>query len=223
MKLIMNLNLKINISIVSKTDDSFIPDTQQTKGLKRNTIDKFYTKSSIVKECCLNIQKCINIGKMTDIIIEPSAGNGAFIESINSICDKTYFYDLKPDNINIIQQDFLKLDYTKFKDKTVHIIGNPPFGRQSSMAIKFIKFSAQFANSISFILPRSFKKASLKQKFPLQFHCVYESDLPENSFLMNNIEYNVPCIFQIWEKKSYARVIEQKLIPQKFRFVKKTI
>lgn len=218
----MDLHVKININIVTKTDNSFIADKEQTKGLKRDTIDKFYTKLSIVKECCLNIQKYINIGKTTDIIIEPSAGNGAFIESINSLCYETYFYDLKPDNVNIVQQDFLKLDYTKFKNKSVHIIGNPPFGRQSSMAIKFIKFSAKFANSISFILPKSFKKDSLKKKFPLQFHCVYESDLPENSFLINNSEYNVPCVFQIWEKKDYDRIEEKKLVPEHFKFVKKS-
>jgi len=218
----MDLHVKININIVTKTDNSFIADKEQTKGLKRDTIDKFYTKLSIVKECCLNIQKFINIGKTTDIIIEPSAGNGAFIESINSLCDKTYFYDLKPDNVNITQQDFLKIDYTIFNNSSVHIIGNPPFGRQSSMAIKFIKFSAKFANSISFILPKSFKKASLKKKFPLQFHCVYESDLPENSFLINNSEYNVPCVFQIWEKKDYNRIEEKKLVPEHFKFVKKS-
>jgi hypothetical protein len=46
----------------------------------------------------------------------------------------------------------------------IHIIGNPPFGRQSSTAIKFIKKSCLFCNSLSFILPKSFKKDSLKNK-----------------------------------------------------------
>ena len=27
-----------------------------------------------------------------------------------------------------------------------------------------------------------------------------------NSFLVNNIEYNVPCVFQIWEKKIFNRI-----------------
>jgi hypothetical protein len=218
----MDLHVTINISIVTKAECNSLGDGHQTKGLKRDTVDKFYTKSSIVKECCLNIQKFLNVGKSTDIIIEPSAGNGAFMECINSMCDKTYFYDLKPDNINITQQDFLKLDYTKFKNKSVHIIGNPPFGRQSSMAIKFIRLSAKFASSISFILPKSFKKASLKRKIPLKFHCVYEADLPYNSFLLNNNEYDVPCVFQIWQKQSGDRVEEKKLTPTKYTFVKKT-
>ena len=36
----------------------------------------------------------------------------------------------------------------------IHIIGNPPFGRQSSLAIKFIKKSVEYCDSISFILPK---------------------------------------------------------------------
>ena len=117
----MDLHVKINISIVTNAEGSSLGDGHQTKGLKRDVVDKFYTKSAIVKECCLNIQKFLNVGKSTDIIIEPSAGNGAFMECINSMCDKTYFYDLKPDNINITQQDFLKLDYTKFYRDTESI------------------------------------------------------------------------------------------------------
>lgn len=47
----------------------------QKKGLKRNTIDKYYTKNNIVEQCIEAIKKYINISK-DDLIIEPSAGNG---------------------------------------------------------------------------------------------------------------------------------------------------
>ena len=50
---------------------------------------------------------------------------------------------------------------------------------------------------------------------------ILEIDLPYNSFLVNNIEYNVPCIFQIWEKKDIPRDIIEKLKPINFTFVKK--
>ena len=94
--------------------------------------------------------------------------------------------------------DFLKLDYLKFSNKNVHIVGNPPFGRQSSLAIKFIRYSALFSKSISFILPKSFKKDSLQNKVPLNFHLLCQVDLPKNSFLVNEKEHDVPCVFQIW-------------------------
>ena len=46
-------------------------------------------------------------------------------------------------------------------------------------------------------------------------------DLPEKSFLVNDVEYDVPCIFQIWEKKDYDRDIVKKLNPINFVFVSK--
>ena len=104
----------------------------------------------------------------------------------------------------------------------IHIIGNPPFGRQSSLAIKFIKKSCEFCDSISFILPKSFKKDSLKKSFPLNFHLIFEIDLPDKSFLVDGKEHNVPCIFQIWDKKQTNRIINEKLEPLNFIFVKKT-
>ena len=140
--------------------------TKQTKGLKRNTIDKYYTKDTIVESCLNSIKNYINITN-DDLIIEPSAGNGSFIAGIKSLSNNFIFYDLEPENKEIIKQDYLLFDYKDLTNKfnNIHIIGNPPFGRQSSLAIKFIKKSCEFCDSISFILPKSFKKDSLKKNF----------------------------------------------------------
>ena len=204
-------------------------NTKQTKGLKRNTIDKYYTKSDVVDTCLSIVTKHISIDP-SDLIIEPSAGNGAFIGGIKGLSTNHIFYDLEPENAEIIKQDYLELDYSKFttingingnNNNKIHIIGNPPFGRQSSLAIKFIKKSCEFCNSVSFILPKSFKKDSMKNKFPLEFHLVFEEDLPDKSFLVDGAEHTVPCIFQIWEKKSYNRTAVEKLEPTGFVFVDK--
>ena len=194
----------------------------QTKGLKRNTIDKYYTKSIVVDLCINEIKKYLSISK-DDLIIEPSAGNGSFIENIKLLSNNNIFYDLEPDNLEIIKQDYLELNYDNIQKKyqKIHVIGNPPFGRQSSLAIKFIKKSCEFCDTISFILPKSFKKDSLKKRFPLNFHLVLELDLPEKSFLVDNNEYNVESIFQIWEKKIYNREIIEKIEPTNFIFVQK--
>jgi hypothetical protein len=55
------------------------------------------------------------------------------------------------------------------------------------------------------------------------YHLYYqkEIDLPNKSFLLNKNEYNVPCIFQIWEKKDILREQYVKLVPIDFIFVKK--
>ncbi len=194
----------------------------QNKGLKRNTIDKYYTSTKCVETCIELIKKNINIDN-DDLCIEPSAGNGAFIKYIKTLSNHNLFYDIKPEHPEI-----KKLDYTKFyykiiknKYKNIHIIGNPPFGRQSSLAIKFIKKSCEFCNTLSFILPKSFKKNSLQKHFPLNFHLILQQDLEKNSFKLNDDDYDVPCVFQIWIKKEFNREVPIKLTPNKFRFVKK--
>ena len=199
-------------------------EMKQTKGLNRNIIDKYYTKDNIVELCLNHVRVLITIDFNNDYIIEPSAGNGSFISGIKTLTSKFLFYDLQPENAEIKKQDYLLFNSNDIKDKykKIHVIGNPPFGRQSSLAIKFIKKSCEFSDSISFILPKSFKKDSFKKKFPLHFHLIFEMDLPDKSFLVDGVEHNVPCIFQIWEKKNTNRLVIEKIEPINFHFVEKS-
>ena len=208
----MQINNEENIDSIPKT------------GLKRKTTDKFYTSSLIVEKCIELIKNNINI-ENNDLCIEPSAGNGSFINSIKTMFKNYKFYDLEPENKEITKLDYLEYDHNQYINNItgkIHVIGNPPFGRQSSLAIKFIKKSTEYCDSISFILPKSFKKESLKKHFQLNFHLICEYDLPKNSFLVDDKEYDVPCVFQIWIKKENNRPIPLKLIPNKYKFVKKT-
>ena len=134
------------------------------------------------------------------------------------------FYDLEPEHNEIIKFDFLNFDHNTVTQNynNIHIIGNPPFGRQSSLAIKFIKKCCYFSSSISFILPKSFKKRSMRKHFSSSFHLIFEMDLQEKSFLVNGIETNVECVFQIWKKEKEERIPEIKLNPINFEFVKKS-
>lgn len=195
---------------------------RQDTGLKRSTIDKYYTTPKIVTECIDIFNKNVEFSQ-DDIGIEPSAGNGSFIQAINSLFNTCHFYDIKPDHPCVEEQDFLKIDldhFSKYENK-IHVIGNPPFGRQSSQAIKFIKKTCSFADTISFILPRSFKKDSMKRSFATKFHLKVEIDLPDNSFTVNGAPHSVPCVFQIWEKRDYDRPMPEVLKPTGFKFVKK--
>ena len=194
----------------------------QKTGLHRNTKDKYYTKSNIVIYCLQAIKERVVI-QDNDVIIEPSAGNGAFSNPLTNSYNTVLAYDIEPDNDVIIQQDYLTFDASAIKDKydKIHIIGNPPFGRQSSLARKFIKKSCEFCDTLSFILPKSFKKDSFQKTFPLHFHLVYQADLPEKSFQVNATDHDVPCVFQIWIKKGESRPIKEKLHPTYYSFVKK--
>ena len=73
-----------------------------------------------------------------DFIIEPSAGNGSFSQFLQEYTNLKA-YDLFPEKEGIIQQDFFTLDIDPLKEEECHVLGNPPFGRQSSLAKRFIK------------------------------------------------------------------------------------
>jgi len=195
-------------------------NTIQTTGLHRNTKDKYYTKDTVAELCINYIKSYINI-HTDDLIIEPSAGNGVFIKGIRSLSYNCQFYDIDPCSPEITPRDYLQYIHEATGEGKTHVIGNPPFGRQSSLAIKFIKKSCEFCDTISFILPKSFKKGSMQRAFPLQFHLIFETDLPEKSFLVDGQEYDVPCVFQIWSKSATNRDPAEKLEPAKFRFVNK--
>jgi predicted RNA methylase len=161
------------------------------------------------------------------MIVEPSAGNGSFIDAVKLLCDNYMFYDIEPEHVDIVKQDYLLCDMrgicsrSRSRYKRIHVIGNPPFGRQSSLAIKFIKKSVEYCHSISFILPKSFKKDSLKKHFPLDFHLVLEYDLPDDAFTVGGVSHNVPCVFQVWEKQDTPRLATVVLTPNRFQFVSK--
>jgi hypothetical protein len=190
-------------------------------GLKRKDTDKYYTKLGTAKQCLDKFLSFIPIHQ-NDIIIEPSAGAGVFYFLLKSLYQNTKGYDILPDHEEIIKQDYLELETpNKTGTQKIHVIGNPPFGKQSSLAKKFIKKSASFCDTIGFILPKSFKKDSFQSVFPLKFHLIYSFDLPDNSFEVNGISYDVPCCFQIWMKKEEERVIKPKIKPDGYLFVKK--
>jgi hypothetical protein len=196
-------------------------------GLNRDQTDKFYTNPSVVK-ICMEYIRTILVIKREDIIIEPSAGNGAFVSEIEKISNHTFFYDIAPEHPKVYQADFLEVDLDILRDfvdcenrRKIHFIGNPPFGRQSCLAFLFIKKCVKYADSISFILPKSFRKQSMQRYFPKCFHLVFEADLLENAFLVNGKVHDVPCVFQIWEKKNVERDVLAHLEPFGFEFVKR--
>ena len=190
-------------------------------GIKRDIKDQFYTNTNISNSCIKLVLNTIDINK-NDIILEPSAGSGSFSDYFSNNEYNLFAYDIDPKKEYIVKQDFLELDFKGLdKDKKIHCIGNPPFGRQSSIAKKFIKKCCLYCDSISFILPKSFRTESYKKSFPLNFHLIKEIDIEKNAFTIDNKIHNVPCVFQIWERKNHDRNIESKLNEIGYHFVKK--
>lgn len=165
-------------------------------------LDKFYTLPACSKKCIDKICELYDISKW-DLIVEPSAGNGSFLNQIPS--NDKIGIDILPEQEDIIKQDFF--DYCPPPNKSnILVIGNPPFGRVSSVAIKFFNYSAKWANVIAFIIPRTFRKISVQNKLDDTFHLVFDETIPNNPCCFRP-PMMAKCCFQIWERKEMKREI----------------
>lgn len=180
-------------------------------------MDKYYTKPEVARFCCKMFKNCVKVHHTRDLIIEPSAGDGSFVAPIKEMCNNTLFIDIAPDNNLIKKTDFLQFKVpSRQKYRKIYVIGNPPFGFKSSMAIKFIKKSCTFCDAFGFILPKSFAKASMRRSVPLHFHLKYQKVLSPDAFLTPR---GIPCVFQIWVKKAYNRKTTKRVKPIGYKFV----
>jgi hypothetical protein len=183
-------------------------------GGQKNALDKFYTKSAVAK-ACIDISDIFSYS----VIIEPAAGAGAFSNQLpNCIA-----LDLDPDNPSVTKQDWFTFERERHNDEKVLVIGNPPFGQQNSLAVDFINHAAKFADRVAFIVPISFKKASVQNRLDKNLHLTYEEMLPENSFTLDGRDYDVKCLFQIWDYKDTKRAVVPRAsnVNNLFSFVKK--
>lgn len=188
---------------------------QDTGKFRKNEKDQYYTRQEVAKSCVAKIQELLPQSSSWSWI-EPSAGNGSFLKAAQG--QQTLGIDIDPKTPGIEKGDFLA--WTPLTNQKRIVYGNPPFGRQGSLAKAFIKHAAGFSDCIAFILPRSFVKPSMSRAFPLAFHCIHSEGLSKNSFEVNGLLYDVPCIFQIWEKRNTNRELEEAIEQQGFTYVK---
>ena len=181
--------------------------------MSEKELGQFFTKQEAVKKILQRVEF-----NDYDIIIEPSAGDGAFFKHLPK--EKTIAIDLEPKMKGITEVDFLHFcaatkiwlstSLLKLDDKKILTIGNPPFGKNSSLARRFFNLSAEYSNMIALVLPRTFRKPSVVNHLNRKFHLTYEEILPLDSFYTPDGEpYSVATVFHMWEKKEEDR----KLIP----------
>jgi len=171
-----------------------------SKQVREEGLDKFYTLPDFSKKCIDTVSEMYDIGGW-DFIVEPSAGNGSFLNQIPG--ENKVGIDISPEHPTIVKQNFF--DFHPPIGKTnILVIGNPPFGRVSSLAIKFFNHAAQWANTIAFIIPRTFRRVSVQNKLNDMFHLVYDEEVPTKPCCFSP-PMMVKCCFQIWEKKTTKR------------------
>ena len=190
-------------------DQIYIKATTSDKKIFAKTnqkLDKYYTKLNIAKNCITDLKNIIpNIHEY--LLIEPSAGAGVFLQALedNSISSKLGF-DIAPtkeSDFTIIKNDFLHDELTihltkeQVKENKI-IIGNPPFGKKSDLAIQFINKAFTYSSVVAFIVPIQFNKWSAQSKIDSRAKLIFDKILPDNSFEFLGKDYNVRCSFQIW-------------------------
>ena len=154
--------------------------------------DKFYTKKEVAEKC-LNIltEYYPNIYK-EHYFLEPSAGSGNF----SLLLPNCLAYDIYPEHSSIKKADFLN---EVILDKKEYItIGNPPFGKRCKLAIDFFNKCSLNSVLVGMMLPITFQKYNIQKELNPDFKLIHSSKLDNNSFLFNEKEYNVNCVFQIW-------------------------
>jgi hypothetical protein len=163
-------------------------------------LDKFYTIPAI-SEKCLDAIGTKYDWKKWDLVVEPSAGNGSFLSKIPTT--KKVGFDIAPEHADIIKKDFFEYQ-PPLGLTNILVVGNPPFGRVSSLAVKFFNHSAEWCSVIAFIIPKTFRRISLQNRLHRKFHLVHDDEIPSDPCSFSP-RMQVKCCFQIWEKRAEDR------------------
>ena len=152
--------------------------------------DKYYTPQHIVSRCIDTIIETIGLDKITEVI-EPAAGNGAFMHDERLHVD--YAYDISPEAEDIIHADYLEIAKTLQYKPGRLVLGNPPFSYAGNLYNQFYKASVKIADYVAFILPISQLNSNIR---------LYEFDLIK-SIDLGDCEYSgrkIRCCFNIYTR-----------------------
>lgn len=172
---------------------------------KKNSRDQYYTDPYIADKVFKKTNELFP--NFQGVYLEPCMGTGAFFNLFPE--NRRIGLDLEPkcEGVGAYKEptDFLKWSPVTFDNMIC--ISNPPFGFASSLAVRFFNRLSSFPQikAISFIVPKTFRKKSVQNRLDSSMHLIHEEDLPKNSFILEGKPYDVPTIFQVWEKRSYKR------------------
>jgi hypothetical protein len=162
--------------------------------------DKFYTIPAVVDVCIAALGARYDWGDW-GLVVEPSAGSGNFLSRIPT--PRKIGLDSAPDGPDIIRQDFFEYE-PPVATSQILVVGNPPFGKASSLAVRFFNHAARWADVIAFVVPRTFRRESIQNRLSAAFRLRHDEDVPvvPCSFVP---KMGVKCCFQIWERAETER------------------
>jgi hypothetical protein len=169
-------------------------------------LDQFYTNPKVAKRFVEKINELYDFNTF-DKVIEPSMGEGFIYQFLPE--DKRIGLDLQKNHPDCLEGDFLKWTPEKsgiidnpllFERQKIIFVGNPPFGRNSTLAIDFFKHASNFADVICFIIPRTWMKYSIHRRLPSDYGLYFQAILPDASFIFKGNPYEVRCVAQCWSR-----------------------
>ena len=174
------------------------------KGATHIAMDKFYTVPTVAATCLQTVAEHFGGWHPWDLVVEPSAGNGSFYTQLPPGVPNIGI-DIAPEHPDVQARDFLTFVPPESASRVL-VVGNPPFGRVSSMAVRFFNHAAGFAQVIAFIVPRTFRRHSVHAKLHPNFHLVHDNDIAMHpcAFMPKMM---AKCCFQIWQKQEVPRVV----------------
>ena len=114
--------------------------------------------------------------------------------------------------VNYIETDFLTWDPGVKFDA---IVGNPPYGRNTSLAVKFLNKAIELTDNVHYVLPRSFRKPSILNRVHPNLHLTEDLDVADETFGGKIIT----CL-QRWELREDVRPrIQTRSTHPDFKFV----
>ena len=164
----------------------------------KNNLDQFFTDPAVAQVCAEYFKSKTGF---EGVIVEPSAGAGAFVDAFENNGYAVEGYDIDPKLSKFKQQDFLSFEKT-LEGKA--IITNPPFGKRFSLAIDFFKHAADLnAEYVAFLCFRSFKNFSYLKRLPKNYREIGRKYIdgvkyrdPEGS-----VRYTTNSVFMIFKRE----------------------
>lgn len=166
---------------------------------KADKFDQYYTRPEVAALCMAYMRNHIPEDEIATWL-EPSAGTGAFLTLLPKGRRRGFDIDEEHKHEEVTKQNFLEWIEARSLARPVVTIGNPPFGKNASTALRFVNHAAGFSEWICMILPRTFDKNAMQNKVSLHHHLVRSYPLDPFSFEYEGQPYDVPCCFQVWRR-----------------------
>jgi predicted RNA methylase len=182
------------------------------EGNKRVTgKEQYYTPSSLasdlVAKTMVELAGTLDINPNKATWVEPAGGTGNFIVAAQIAgITKIKSWDIEPKSAGIVKGNFLEQDLSKLARPLI-VYGNPPFGRNNSLAVKFFNHASEHADVIAFLVPRSWRKWSVHNKLDKRFELVSDIDVSVNFVDEGEAEINggkstLKTCYQVWKRLS---------------------